>query len=207
MPKIIPSLFLFSLAGVLINCIYFHLKYSFQNCSPRGRRHFDLLFQMVKYSFLALAALAMVNMSTDAFAPKTTSRTARTSLNAFTPPTLIIGPMIKRMREEQEKKKMPMASEQERAYEAPGLRVGSSAWKWPPVWPYDQSFFVPKEDLISQGAPDLAGMAGMMNGLPQVSESVEVKEKKTFDVIQYWNEEKGNVPTELDPEAIARLKK
>ena len=115
--------------------------------------------------------------------------------------------MIKRMREEQEKKKMPMASEQERAYEAPGLRVGSSAWKWPPVWPYDQSFFVPKEDLISQGAPDLAGMAGMMNGLPQVSESVEVKDKKTFDVIQYWNEEKGNVPTELDPEAIARLKK
>ena len=114
--------------------VYFpYLKYYGTHSLFCGRRHFDLLFRMVKYSFLALAALAMANMSTDAFAPKITSRVARTSLHAFAPPTMIIGPMIKRMREEQEKKKMPMASEQERAYEAPGLRVGSSAWKWPPV--------------------------------------------------------------------------
>lgn len=101
---------------------------------------------------------------------------------------------------------MPMASDQERAYEAPGLRVGSSAWKWPPVWPYDRSFFVPKEDLITQGAPDLASMAGMMNGVPQIPTVGEAKEVSTFDVISYWNEELANVATELDPEAAENLK-
>ena len=100
-----------------------------------------------------------------------------------------------------------MASDQERAYEAPGLRVGSSAWKWPPVWPYDRSFFVPKEDLITQGAPDLASMAGMMNGVPQIPTVGEAKEVSTFDVISYWNEELANVATELDPEAAENLKK
>jgi hypothetical protein len=169
---------------------------------------------MVKYSFLALAAVAMAPSSVEAFAPQSTSRAVGTSLKAFAPPTLIIGPMIRKMREDQEKKKKPMASDQERAYEAPGLRVGSGAWKWPPVWPYEESFFTVKEDLIAQKAPDMNGMAGLLNqgmtelnGAPKTLPVSSVDVKTTFDALKYWEEEKANVATEMDPEAVKNLKK
>jgi hypothetical protein len=53
----------------------------------------------------------------------------------------IIGGAIRKMREEDAKKKMPMALPEEAEREAPGLRVGEQAWKWPPVYPYDRELF------------------------------------------------------------------
>ena len=163
---------------------------------------------MVKYSALALTCVVALTSSTaNAFALMSTSRKAGTALNTFASPTLIIGPMIRRMREDQEKKKMPMASEQERAYEAPGLRVGTGSWKWPPVWPYDRTFFVRKDELAPQGNLDFASVAGMLSGAPQIPVADEVSDEEKFDFYKYWNEEKVNVSTEIDPAAAAALTK
>lgn len=134
------------------------------------------------------------------------ARTYETSVSAVAP-TFIIGPMIRKMREEKEKKKMPMAAPDEAAYEAPGLRVGKSAWKWPPVWPYDMTSFVPKQDEVAPAAPDLASVASMMNGAPQVPPSLTVSEESKLDPIKYWGEEKADVATELSEGAAAKLRK
>lgn len=119
----------------------------------------------------------------------------------------IIGPMIRRMREEQAKKKMPMASEQEREGEAPGLRVGSGAWRWPPVWPYSDTDFVPKEDITEPKAAPVTGLlAGNLPKPDEIEEEEEEEKKETLDVLHYWGEEKAGVKTEIDPDAVKKLK-
>lgn len=144
-----------------------------------------------------------------AFVTKSSSTSASTtSLNAM--PPMIIGPMLKKMREEKEKSKMPMATEGEMKGQAPGLRVGGSAWKWPPVWPYDQDFFTPIEDIAKPDpAAQLNSMAGMMSGTPAIPkpDEIEIKEQETLDAIKYWKDEKGEIKTELDEEAVEKLKK
>eukprot|EP00529_Nitzschia_sp_RCC80_P016511 CAMPEP_0113496322 /NCGR_PEP_ID=MMETSP0014_2-20120614/30062_1 /TAXON_ID=2857 /ORGANISM="Nitzschia sp." /LENGTH=678 /DNA_ID=CAMNT_0000390241 /DNA_START=42 /DNA_END=2078 /DNA_ORIENTATION=- /assembly_acc=CAM_ASM_000159 len=148
--------------------------------------------------------------------------TTQTSLNAV-PPPFIIGPMLKRMREEKEKKKMPMVVGDEGRGQAPGLRVGGSAWKWPPIWPYDQDFFTPNEDIetpanTAQG--QLQPMMGLMAGMPQQQDLTDPAaiadaagattappEDNKLDPLTYWSVEKADVRTELDSEAIEQLKK
>ena len=93
--------------------------------------------------------------------------------------------------------------------EAPGLRVGGNAWKWPPVWPYEQEFFTPKEDIPKpDAAAQLGGMASLMGGgMPQIT-SVEEKEDSVdkLNPLKFWSEEKGDVTTELDEEAAEKLR-
>lgn len=103
-----------------------------------------------------------------------------------------------------------MATEGEMKGQAPGLRVGGSAWKWPPVWPYDQDFFTPIEDIAKPDpAAQLNSMAGMMSGTPAIPkpDEIEIKEQETLDAIKYWKDEKGEIKTELDEEAVEKLKK
>lgn len=139
------------------------------------------------------------------------------------PPTVIIGPMIKKMREDKEKKKMPMVIGDEALGQAPGLRVGGSAWKWPPVWPYDQDFFTPNEDIAapantaqSQLQPMMGMLTGMQQqGLPSTAETgtdaaatIDLpSEVGTLDPVAYWGVEKAGVRTELDAEAAEQLQK
>ena len=115
------------------------------------------------------------------------------------------------MREEQAKKKMPMIDSKDAAGQAPGIRVGGSAWKWPPIWPYADDFFVPTEDIQTPDpSAQFQNMAGMLNGAPQIPtpDEIEIKEEKeTLDVLKYWSEEKGDVKTELDEEAVEKLKR
>jgi len=131
------------------------------------------------------------------------NRQADTSLNAL--PPLIIGPMLKKMKEEKAKKNAPMATESDSKGQAPGLRVGGSTWKWPPVWPYDQNFFTPPED-IPKGGPQGNPMAQMMTGgpAPPTPQLIEVEK---LDVVQYWQVEQAGVKTEMDEEAAERLTK
>ena len=50
-----------------------------------------------------------------------------------------------------------MASPEDAASEAPGLRVGPQAWKWPPVWPYDDELFRrPDEEEAMPSALEVA---------------------------------------------------
>ena len=163
----------------------------------------------------AVAITALVGKAT-AFAPQSTNTNINnahrvdTSLDAV-PPPMIIGPMIRKMREEQEKKKMPMITGDEAVGQAPGLRVGGKAWKWPPVWPYDDTFFTPPEDIPKVDPSEkVTGMADLLTGGPQVpaaeTESEE-KEEEKLDVVKYWTEEKADVKTEMDEEAVEKLKR
>mmetsp|Transcript_91317 Transcript_91317/g.262948 ORF Transcript_91317/g.262948 Transcript_91317/m.262948 type:complete len:650 (+) Transcript_91317:174-2123(+) len=135
---------------------------------------------------------------------------SRTTTELQAMPPMIIGPMIRKMREEKQKQKMPMASENEMKGQAPGLRVGGSAWKWPPVWPYDQTFFTPPEDLKKPDpTAQLSGMAGMLSGvaqLPTTPDESDVKEEDKLNIVQYWKEDKADVRTNLDEEAVEKLK-
>ena len=159
----------------------------------------------------------------DAFAPPKAAPRVSTTLSAM--PPLIIGPMLKKMKEEKEKKKMPMADATEAANEAPGLKVGKGAWKWPAMWPYDASFFVTsKEFQVSQQKKQqsqmkdaLTGMAGIPNkngfdpngantlAVPDAAEKGEEQEE-TFDPLKYWGEDKADATTDMDADAVEKLK-
>lgn len=161
---------------------------------------------MVAYSSLAIASLfALAATGANAFAPSSTilntNLRSDTSLDAFAAPTLIIGPMIRKMRAENDKKKMPMASPDEARGEAPGLRVGEQAWKWPPVWPYDPDFFMRSEEIV---APPATGMANTMGGM-QGAPAADVAEVEALDQVKFWKSDNGDVNTELDEEAAAQL--
>jgi len=166
---------------------------------------------MVKFNMYAVTVfLATCAVSGSAFVPQATQSVNKESaLNAL--PTMIIGPMIKKMREEQAAKNQPMIEADEARGQAPGIRVGGSAWKWPPIWPYGDDFFTPTEDLPEPSDPNksLQNMAQMMqNGAPEevkVEEVEEEEEIEKLDVVKYWGEEKGDVRTELDEESVEKL--
>lgn len=96
-----------------------------------------------------------------------------------------------------------MATEEDGRGQAPGLRVGASTWKWPPVWPYDQNFFTPTEDIPETPAGPNP-MAQMMTGAP-MPPTPQVVEAEKLDPVRYWQEEKGDVKTEMDQEAADKL--
>lgn len=163
----------------------------------------------MKFSQASILALVMASVEVSAFGPKAKSHVAlpRTKLHAM--PPLIIGPMIRKMREDKAKSKMPMANEEELRGQAPGLRVGGAAWKWPPVWPYEQNFFTPPEDLPKPDpAAQLNGVASMISGsmASPAKAEIEIAEEEKLDVVKYWTEDKANVRTDLDPESVEKLK-
>ena len=138
------------------------------------------------------------------------STSTGTSLNAFAPPPMIIGPMLKKMREEKAKKNMPLASDEERGTEAPGLRVGKGAWKWPPVWPYDREMFMRTEEIVSKQQQN--ALQGMLGGaaaggtLPDLPDSPDAAAAAKLDLKQYWSEKAG-VTTDIDEEAANKLRR
>ena len=157
---------------------------------------------MATYKAVALSAfLTIARMSCDGFTPAVNVSIQRT-VPPSTTELFIIGPFIKKMRAEQAKKNMPMSSAEERVGEAPGLRVGTGAWKWPPIWPYASDEFIPTEDIES----NTPNMATMLTGnlAPPSPEDVLDKEDTKLDVLNYWGEEKADVKTEIS-EASAKM--
>lgn len=116
----------------------------------------------------------------------------------------IIGSIIRKVKEDKAKKEQPLASVEEKSSEAPGLKVGTGAWKWPPVWPFDGQAFLRKSEIIPVNpALPMAGLlSGGMPSLPTPS-SVDVKQ---LDAMKYWNEDVGDVLTNIDVEAADRLR-
>ncbi|GKY92359.1 hypothetical protein MPSEU_000206800 [Mayamaea pseudoterrestris] len=142
---------------------------------------------------------------TRAINSRTTTRNP-SQLCALLPP-FIIGPMIKKMREENDKKNEPMASPTEAANEAPGLRVGKGAWRWPQAWPYAKQFFLPNKEAEAQKRKSqLEGMASMLSGVAQAPGADEkaVSDEDKFDPVTFWQETTQTF--ELDQEAIENLK-
>jgi len=138
-----------------------------------------------KYCVVVFLSLMILNdiPSTLAFVSKSSyhsssnaPRTKDVSLQSL--PTMIIGPMIKKMRENQAKKRMPMIDAKDAQGQAPGLRVGGNAWKWPPIWPYDQDFFTPNEDITTPNPTAQMNPMGMLTGgIPQQPTEVQSDEK------------------------------
>jgi len=159
------------------------------------------------------AVFSMLALSTThAFVAKSSSKSSNVirpgdmSLNVL--PPMIIGPVLKKMKEEKAKKNAPMVTEEEAKEQAPGLRVGSGIWKWPPVWPYDQNFFTPNEDIPSPQNSLANPMMGMISGMPQDAElTPKVAEIEKLDPVQYWQVDKADVKTEMDEEAADQLKR
>ena len=139
------------------------------------------------------------------------------------------------MRGDEQGKNMPMSSLDEARLEAPGLRVGKDAWKWPPVWPYDSNFFKRDSELMAEkeakkdmnpmsalmggGAAEALKQGGMesgsadgaeANGISSSSKSVEEESSGdggiTFDSLKYWNDNE-NVKTELDERVVEKITK
>ncbi|KAL7567635.1 hypothetical protein ACA910_000228 [Epithemia clementina (nom. ined.)] len=149
-------------------------------------------------------------LSTRPLSSTTTSST--TARHAIVAPPMILGPMIKKMRDDQAKKKMPMTDATEAANEAPGLRVGKKSWRWPPVWPYDAQFFVQnkkademeKSNNLNQMASALTGIAQSPMTDSSSSANGDAADDE-FDAMKFWSTE-GAVETQLDPEAAEKLK-
>lgn len=114
-----------------------------------------------------------------------------------------------------------MANMEEARFEAPGLRVGAEAWKWPPIWPYDSNFFKrtsemnaaqvknalsnPMADLMG-GAASSAGSSSSEGGEEGGSGDEKVDDGSVFDSLKYWDENK-NVRTELDERVAEKITK
>mmetsp|Transcript_25413 Transcript_25413/g.50694 ORF Transcript_25413/g.50694 Transcript_25413/m.50694 type:complete len:611 (+) Transcript_25413:169-2001(+) len=134
----------------------------------------------MKVTFLVL----LLAPPTASFAPAFTRTRRTTELN-------IIGGAIRKMRAEQEKKKMPMASPEDAAQEAPGLRVGPQAWKWPPVWPYDDELFRrPDEEEAVPSALEVATQS------VKEDDQEERIEKSKEDSILFWKSEPETIITD-----------
>jgi SAM-dependent methyltransferase len=174
----------------------------------------------VSEAFVAPGTTSIRQSQSTATETATATATA-TSLSAL-PPPLIIGPMLKKMRAEKEKKNQPLANPSEAANEAPGLKVGTSAWKWPSVWPYDDSFFALQAESSStqsSASDSINNMASMLTGIAKAPEAPpplpstetdadeEQDTKRKFDPIRYWNDEHATqlAATELDADAKAKL--
>ena len=131
------------------------------------------------------------------------------------------------MRGDADAKNMPMSSLDEARLEAPGLRVGKDAWKWPPVWPYDSNFFKRDSELMAEkeAKKDMNPMSALMGGgaaealkggmesaveANGVKSSVEEESSGdggiTFDSLKYWNDNE-NVKTELDERVVEKITK
>lgn len=131
---------------------------------------------------------------------------ASTTSLSVAPPMIISG-FIKKMREKDEKAKMPMADPGEAANEAKGLRVGKGAWKWPPVWPYDANIFMPSIEAEAKVTQDsmknmMSVLSGGMSQLPTGKPEQEQGETTKFQPLEYWKDQPNY---ELDPEAAAKL--
>mmetsp|Transcript_29712 Transcript_29712/g.43595 ORF Transcript_29712/g.43595 Transcript_29712/m.43595 type:complete len:649 (-) Transcript_29712:29-1975(-) len=166
---------------------------------------------MVKYSYYFTPQL-LVTLLAPGCAFTSTGRNVGQRRNEYATlhavsPTFIISPIIKKFREEQAKKNAPLATDDEKSAEAPGLRIGKDAWKWPPVWPFADDLFVPQKEEAATPAPNpmatvMQQQMGGTDALPPTPEKVEVEK---LDMKKYWQEEMVNESTNLDPLAAAKL--
>ena len=168
-------------------------------------------------AFLAFAPQPMVAAFTHTQNIKSCSGSgaASTSLSAV-PTPFIISPIIRKFREEQEKKNMALASDDEKARESAGLRIGEGAWKFPPVFPFEDAMFVSKEEeenapkpaqenplakvMQQQIAPGSSGLPSLPAELPQIDEGSK------FEYKEFWMTEMKDVETALDSRAVEQLR-
>ena len=180
-------------------------------------------------SMMVLAVVvvaAVVVLTTNAFSPTINHHHLKQQPQTSTHPSSstslsIIGPLIRKMRGDNDAKNMPMANMEEARLEAPGLRVGAGAWKWPPIWPYDSNFFKRTSEMnaaqvknalsnpmanLMGGAASSAGSSSSEGGEEGGSGDEKVDDGSVFDSLKYWDKNK-NVRTELDERVAEKITK
>lgn len=170
---------------------------------------------LVHQIFLAGVATAFLPVPGSTYPSSLAPRVAagsRSALSAVLPPFIISG-VLKKMKEDKEKSKIPLSRE-EAAAEAPGLRVPTRAWKWPAIWPYDANFFLPASEAAEQQRKaSMNTMASVFSGggLPQLPTPDEIEkpandedvvDETKFDALKYWPQQSS---IDLDKEAAAKL--
>ena len=157
-------------------------------------------------STIIVITAVMVFPAHEAFTTTTVSeRRHLTSLSAL--PPMIITPFIKKMREENAKKNLPMVDAEEARQEAPGLKVGKEVWKWPAVWPYDDITFKPVATLESPtSAENLNQIASAISGVATVPTVPDESTAPKFDPLAYWGQDQSTATTNMDAEAIEKLR-
>jgi SAM-dependent methyltransferase len=113
---------------------------------------------------------------------------------------------MKKMREDKEKNRIPL-SRDEASAEAPGLRVGRKAWKWPAIWPYDANFFMPAAQAAElKRKASMSTMTTILSGgspgVPTPEEAEQSGIGSSFDAVTFW---KDQDPIQMDHEAAAKL--
>ena len=157
---------------------------------------------IISKSAVALLACS-VFASTHGFAPSSPQLAVSQKSDETSTQLYIIGPMIRRMRDEKEAQNMPMANPDEARAEAPGLRVGVNAWKWPPVWPYDSNFFKRKSEMKGKNSNN--AMLNMMNPMETMDKpDLSEVDENAFDSIKWWEENK-DVTTDLDQRVAEKI--
>jgi len=158
--------------------------------------------------FPASSSALVVPRSTNAGLSRVSSSSS-SSLSAL-PPPLVIGPMIKKMREKEDAKKKPMADRKETEMEAPGLRVGKKSWKWPMVWPYNSDMFKTNGEATAESRKSsMDAMTNMLGGggIPQqlpTGEDAQEDGDTAFVPEEFWSEQETST-FELDSEARQKL--
>jgi hypothetical protein len=163
--------------------------------------------RIAKYTFVALLACSSLSSTTLGFAPQSLPLSASKAAATSSTKLFIIGPMLRKMREEREAKNMPMANPNEARNEAPGLRVGANAWKWPPVWPYDANFFKRKSEMNGKNTASNPMMNMMSNPMDAFEKKdVPKVDENTFDSLKWWDENK-DVTTDLDERVADKIRR
>lgn len=113
------------------------------------------------------------------------------------------------MRKNNAEKNKPMVTQDEKEGESPGLRVGGTAWTWPPIWPYDKEVFMRKEEIpkAPKNPSPLGGLMGDMAGSTEDLPKAEEEEVEILDEMKYWGEVKSSETTSVDEVAIEQLTK
>lgn len=167
----------------------------------------------MRFGAKVFAAITLTAGIAHAFVPLGPQGPSKTKLQVA--PPLIIGPMLKKMKEEKAKENVPLAQGDEVSTEAPGLKVGKETWKWPSAWPYDTAFFISVAEAKAKEAKEPAmdkvnDMASMMSGVAQATApkhaatEEEEEAQPLFDALEYWST--STQVTELDSEAAEKLR-
>lgn len=119
---------------------------------------------------------------------------------------MIIGPMIRKMREKNAEKNRPLASDEERDVEAPGLKVGTGVWKWPPIWPYSADLMQRPQEEKGLDNPMGSAMMGMGGEMSNTEELAKKAAENKFNPEEFWTSKNGSTTTDMDPDAVNQFK-
>jgi len=165
--------------------------------------------EMTQINYMTLVVFFAIGVICECFVSPPDRRDVFSQPQTSSTELYIIGPFIRKMRKNNAEKNKPMVTQDEKEGESPGLRVGGTAWTWPPIWPYDKEVFMRKEEIpkAPKNPSPLGGLMGDMAGSTEDLPKAEEEEVEILDEMKYWGEVKSSETTSVDEVAIEQLTK